>query len=77
MNDLRSSASPDVTVEINTAPGIDLTTRLNKMRTEYEALAEQNRKDVETWFNEKVRMFQVTSFWKLIPCSEAFWTKAS
>ncbi|XP_019355558.2 keratin, type I cytoskeletal 47 kDa [Alligator mississippiensis] len=59
MNDLRSSASPDVTVEINTAPGIDLTTRLNKMRTEYEALAEQNRKDVETWFNEKSKELNV------------------
>lgn len=34
---------------------MDLTAVLNKMRTEYEALAEQNRKDAETWFVEKVR----------------------
>uniref|UniRef100_A0A8D0BAL1 IF rod domain-containing protein n=1 Tax=Salvator merianae TaxID=96440 RepID=A0A8D0BAL1_SALMN len=51
---LQGAVTGNVNVEINAAPGIDLTTLLNKMRAEYEALAEQNRKDAETWFNEKV-----------------------
>ena len=42
-------------VEMNAAPGVDLTVLLNNMRAEYEALAEQNRRDAEAWFNEKVK----------------------
>ena len=42
-------------VEMNAAPGVDLTVLLNNMRAEYEALEEQNRRDAEAWFNEKVR----------------------
>lgn len=41
-------------VEMNAAPGVDLTVLLNNMRAEYEALAEQNRRDAEAWFQEKV-----------------------
>ncbi|XP_048373228.1 keratin, type I cytoskeletal 10-like isoform X2 [Sphaerodactylus townsendi] len=50
---LQGTASGNVNVEINTIPGTNLTTLLNKMRAEYESLAEQNRKDAESWFNEK------------------------
>ncbi|KAM5135072.1 uncharacterized protein ACMZJ9_017672 [Mantella aurantiaca] len=39
-----------VTVEMNAAPGIDLTKILNDMREQYEALAEKNRKDAEAQF---------------------------
>ncbi|XP_075206285.1 keratin, type I cytoskeletal 19-like [Anomaloglossus baeobatrachus] len=42
-----------VNVEMDAAPGKDLTKTLNDMRTEYEALAEKNRKDAEAWFNQK------------------------
>ena len=42
-------------VEMNAAPGVDLTVLLNNMRAEYEALAEQNRRDAEAGFQEKVR----------------------
>ncbi|XP_073539442.1 keratin, type I cytoskeletal 13-like [Phyllobates terribilis] len=42
-----------VNVEMDAAPGKDLTKILNDMRTEYEALAEKNRKDAEDWFNQK------------------------
>ncbi|XP_059782155.1 keratin, type I cytoskeletal 25-like [Balaenoptera ricei] len=34
-------------------PGVDLTVLLNNMQAEYEALAKQNRRDAEAWFNEK------------------------
>uniref|UniRef100_A0A8D0BGD3 IF rod domain-containing protein n=1 Tax=Salvator merianae TaxID=96440 RepID=A0A8D0BGD3_SALMN len=56
---LQGAVTGNVNVEINAAPGIDLTTLLNKMRAEYEALAEQNRKDAETWFNEKSKELNV------------------
>ncbi|KFO18791.1 keratin, type I cytoskeletal 12 [Fukomys damarensis] len=43
----------EISVEIDAAPGVDLTRLLNDMRAQYEVLAEQNRKDAEAWFMEK------------------------
>lgn len=54
MKDLQNVSTGDVNVEMNAAPGVDLTQLLNNMRSQYEQLAEQNRKDAEAWFNEKV-----------------------
>ncbi|XP_058902578.1 keratin, type I cytoskeletal 12-like [Kogia breviceps] len=42
-----------VSVEMDAAPGADLTSLLNDVRGRYEAIAEQNREDVEAWFIEK------------------------
>ncbi|XP_043858990.1 keratin, type I cytoskeletal 10-like isoform X2 [Dromiciops gliroides] len=53
MKDLQNVSTGDVNVEMNAAPGVDLTEYLNRMRSEYETMAEQNRKDAEAWFNEK------------------------
>lgn len=39
---------------MDAAPGVDLTKILNEMRAQYEAMADQNRKDAEAWFLEKV-----------------------
>uniref|UniRef100_A0A4X2KB57 IF rod domain-containing protein n=2 Tax=Vombatus ursinus TaxID=29139 RepID=A0A4X2KB57_VOMUR len=58
MKGLQKAASSDVNVEMNAAPGTDLTKLLNDMRAQYEGLAEQNRKDVETWFNNKSELLQ-------------------
>lgn len=55
MKDLQNVSTGDVNVEMNAAPGVDLTQLLNNMRNQYEQLAEKNRKDAEAWFNEKVR----------------------
>lgn len=60
MKVLQCSAAGNVTVEINAAPGVDLTVPLNDMRAEYEALAEQNHKDAEARFHQKVRLWQGT-----------------
>ncbi|PIO36306.1 Keratin, type I cytoskeletal 47 kDa [Aquarana catesbeiana] len=49
----RSSASGQVNVEMDAAPGIDLTKILNDMRENYETLAEKNRRDAEAWFAQK------------------------
>nr|XP_034992853.1 keratin, type I cytoskeletal 12-like isoform X5 [Zootoca vivipara] len=50
---LQGSAGGQVSVEMDAAPGIDLTKLLNDMRAQYEAVAEQHRKEAEAWFNEK------------------------
>uniref|UniRef100_A0A8D2LD93 IF rod domain-containing protein n=1 Tax=Varanus komodoensis TaxID=61221 RepID=A0A8D2LD93_VARKO len=57
---LQGTTSGGVNVEINAAPGIDLTMLLNKMRAEYEALTEQNRQDAANWFNEKSKELNMT-----------------
>ncbi|XP_066119768.1 keratin, type I cytoskeletal 28 [Saccopteryx bilineata] len=58
MKALQCAAGGNVSVEMNAAPGVDLTVLLNNMRSEYEALAEQNRRDAEAWFNEKSATLQ-------------------
>ncbi|XP_017352650.1 keratin, type I cytoskeletal 26 [Cebus imitator] len=58
MTVLQCTAGGNVNVEMNAAPGVDLTVLLNNMRAEYEDLAEQNRKDAEAWFNERSAMLQ-------------------
>ncbi|XP_075701244.1 keratin, type I cytoskeletal 12-like [Rhinoderma darwinii] len=42
-----------VNVEMDAAPGVDLTKLLNDMRAEYEVLAEKNRSEAEEWFLKK------------------------
>uniref|UniRef100_A0A8C3R869 IF rod domain-containing protein n=1 Tax=Cyanoderma ruficeps TaxID=181631 RepID=A0A8C3R869_9PASS len=42
-------------VEVNAAPGEDLTKILNDLRNEYEQIIEKNRKEVEQWYEVKVR----------------------
>ncbi|XP_001512895.1 keratin, type I cytoskeletal 27 [Ornithorhynchus anatinus] len=58
MKVLQCAAGGNVNVEMNAAPGVDLTVLLNNMRAEYEDLAEQNRRDAEAWFNEKSASLQ-------------------
>nr|XP_010973780.2 keratin, type I cytoskeletal 28 [Camelus dromedarius] len=58
MKALQCAAGGNVNVEMNAAPGVDLTLLLNNMRAEYEGLAEQNRRDAEAWFNEKSATLQ-------------------
>ncbi|XP_062994878.1 keratin, type I cytoskeletal 24-like [Elgaria multicarinata webbii] len=55
---LRSSSTGDVTVEMNAAPGVDLTKLLNDMRAQYEDLAEQNRREAEEQFNKMSQPLQ-------------------
>ncbi|XP_006901695.1 PREDICTED: keratin, type I cytoskeletal 19 [Elephantulus edwardii] len=47
---LRGQVGGQVSVEVDSAPGNDLTKILNDMRSQYEVMAEKNRKDVEAWF---------------------------
>ncbi|XP_040186136.1 keratin, type I cytoskeletal 47 kDa-like [Rana temporaria] len=53
MHAKRSSSAGQVDVQMNAAPGINLTKVLNDMRTNYEDLAEKNRADAEALFAQK------------------------
>ncbi|XP_004609015.3 keratin, type I cytoskeletal 42 [Sorex araneus] len=53
MNSLRGQTGGDVSVEMDAAPGVDLSRILNEMRDQYEQMAEKNRKDAEDWFFSK------------------------
>ncbi|XP_074076669.1 keratin, type I cytoskeletal 12-like [Macrotis lagotis] len=50
---IHAAGPGQVSVEMDAAPGINLTKLLNDMRGQYEAIAEQNRKEAEAWFAEK------------------------
>ncbi|KAK2489563.1 hypothetical protein MC885_003443 [Smutsia gigantea] len=50
---LGSQTGGDVSVEMDAAPGVDLSRILNEMRDQYEQMAERNRKDAEAWFLSK------------------------
>lgn len=52
---LQSQTGGDVSVEVNAAPGQDLTKILNDLRNEYEQIIEKNRREVEQWYEVKVR----------------------
>ncbi|KAJ6644750.1 hypothetical protein lerEdw1_013589, partial [Lerista edwardsae] len=53
MNVLRSQTGGEISVEMDAAPGVDLTKILAEMREQYECLAEKNRKEAEQWFFSK------------------------
>ena len=54
MNALRGQVGGEISVEMDAAPGVDLSRILNEMREQYEKMAEKNRKDAEDWFLSKV-----------------------
>lgn len=56
MMSFRGAASGDVNVEMDAAPGVDLTKLLNDMRSQYEQLAEKNRREAEEQFNKQARL---------------------
>lgn len=47
---LKGQVGGQVSVEVDSAPGIDLAKILSDMRSQYEVMAEKNRKDAEAWF---------------------------
>ncbi|NWQ69590.1 K1C19 protein, partial [Neopipo cinnamomea] len=53
MSALRGQVAGQVSVELDSAPGIDLSKILADMRDQYEEMAEKNRKDAEAWFHSK------------------------
>lgn len=55
MNCLRKQSTGDVSVEVNACPGPDLRQILEDLRCQYETLIARNRKEVEDWYECKVR----------------------
>ncbi|NXK50931.1 K1C19 protein, partial [Chauna torquata] len=53
MSALGGQVAGQVSVEVDSAPGIDLSKILADMRDQYEHMAEKNRKDAEAWFHNK------------------------
>ncbi|XP_059764522.1 keratin, type I cuticular Ha6 isoform X1 [Balaenoptera ricei] len=51
VNTLRCQLGDRLNVEVDAAPPVDLNKILDEMRCQYEALVENNRRDVEAWFN--------------------------
>ncbi|XP_017509558.1 keratin, type I cytoskeletal 19 [Manis javanica] len=47
---LKGQVGGQVSVEVDSAPGVDLAKILSDMRSQYEVMAEKNRKDAEAWF---------------------------
>ncbi|XP_056670804.1 keratin, type I cytoskeletal 9 [Monodelphis domestica] len=54
MNGLTGQNGGDVSVEMNAAPGVDLTQTLNEMREQYERVVEQNRKKLEDQYESQM-----------------------
>uniref|UniRef100_A0A096MZA4 Keratin, type I cytoskeletal 19 n=1 Tax=Papio anubis TaxID=9555 RepID=A0A096MZA4_PAPAN len=50
---LRGQVGGQVSVEVDSAPGTDLAKILSDMRSQYEVMAEQNRKDAEAWVTSR------------------------
>ncbi|XP_009969275.1 keratin, type I cytoskeletal 19 [Tyto alba] len=55
MSALGGQVAGQVSVELDSAPGIDLSKILADMREQYEHMAEKNRKDAEDWFQNKTK----------------------
>lgn len=51
---LRSQVGGQVSVEVDSTPGVDLAKILSEMRSQYEIMAEKNRKDAEATYLARV-----------------------
>ncbi|XP_070339346.1 keratin, type I cuticular Ha6 [Equus asinus] len=72
VNTLRCQLGDRLNVEVDAAPTVDLTKILDDMRCQYEALVENNRRDVESWFNTQTEELnqQVVSSSEQLQCCQ-------
>nr|XP_014346609.1 PREDICTED: keratin, type I cytoskeletal 19-like [Latimeria chalumnae] len=54
MKVLCSQVSGQVNVEVDAAPGLDLSKMLAEIREQYEGIVQQNQTETEVWYKEKV-----------------------
>ncbi|XP_028375954.1 keratin, type I cuticular Ha6 [Phyllostomus discolor] len=69
---LRCQLGDRLNVEVDAAPPVDLNKVLEEMRCQYEALVENNRRDVEAWFNTQTQELsqQVVSSSEQLQCCQ-------
>ncbi|XP_036985623.2 keratin, type I cuticular Ha6 [Artibeus jamaicensis] len=69
---LRCQLGDRLNVEVDAAPPVDLNKILDEMRCQYEALVENNRRDVEAWFNTQTQELnqQVVSSSEQLQCCQ-------
>ncbi|XP_062893258.1 keratin, type I cytoskeletal 17-like [Mobula hypostoma] len=60
LKSLRSQLRGNVTVDVDAAPGTDLTKVLDEMREKYEIMAAKNQKEAEAWYKEQSATLQQT-----------------
>lgn len=53
---LRSQVSGQINVEVDSQPGVDLNAIIAEIREQYETTTKKNQKDLQNWFNQKVRV---------------------
>ncbi|XP_043440376.1 keratin, type I cuticular Ha6 [Prionailurus bengalensis] len=72
VNTLRCQLGDRLNVEVDAAPPVDLNKILDDMRCQYEALVENNRRDVEAWFNTQTEELnqQVMSSSEQLQCCQ-------
>ncbi|CAO2645302.1 Keratin, type I cuticular Ha6 [Lemmus lemmus] len=72
VNTLRSQLGDRLNVEVDAAPPVDLNKILDDMRCQYETLVENNRRDVEAWFNTQTEELnqQVLSSSEQLQCCQ-------
>ncbi|KAM5212748.1 keratin, type I cuticular Ha6 [Hipposideros larvatus] len=72
VNALRCQIGDRLNVEVDAAPPVDLNKILDDMRCQYEALVENNRRDVEAWFNTQTEELnqQVVSSSEQLQCCQ-------
>ncbi|VFV24974.1 type i cuticular ha6-like [Lynx pardinus] len=72
VNTLRCQLGDRLNVEVDAAPPVDLNKILDDMRCQYEALVENNHRDVEAWFNTQTEELnqQVMSSSEQLQCCQ-------
>lgn len=58
---VRDQMSGQVNVEVDATPQVDLTKVMEEMREHYEGIAAKNRKELDHWYQAKVRAATCTS----------------